>query len=796
MNYIKKLQEITLQDVPLVGGKTASLGEMIRTLSSSGFRVPDGFAITAKAYWHYLDANHLREKIDNVMQTLPDSADEQQLQKVGKEIRALFMQGTIPEDLKQEIIVAYKQLSKEYNERLLAVAVRSSATAEDLPGASFAGQQETFLHIKGIDALLQACKGCLASLFTDRAIVYRISKNFDYRKIALTIAVQKMVRSDKACSGVGFSLDTETGFKDVIILNASYGLGEAIVQGQVTPDEYHLFKPTLKEGYVAIIAKKVGGKEKKLVYGKTQEHPTMWKKVVRKEQNQFCLTDEEILELGKSIMLIEEHYSELHQKWTPMDVEWAKDGNDGLLYILQARPETVHALENKSRLFEQTILKTKNPKIILQGQSIGQKIAQGKVKVIDSIQQFAQFAQGDVLVTIMTDPDWLPLLKKASAIITDSGGRTCHAAIVSRELGIPALIGTKNATKILQNNAEITVDCSQGSTGYVYEGAVAFDVEKIDITALAKPPVDVMVNLGDPAQAFSVSQLPYLSGVGLARLEFIIASSIQVHPMACIHDEMIVDKKVQKKIRNCMQAFSSGKDFFVDTLSYGIAMIAAAFYPKPVLVRFSDFKTNEYRNLLGGSYFEPEENNPMLGLRGASRYYSSLYQEAFALECAALKKVRDEIGLTNVIAMIPFVRTMVEAENVISSMKKNGLKQSLDGLRVYMMLEIPSNVMLIDQFCALFDGFSIGSNDLTQFTLAVDRDSSVLADLFDERDQAVKKMISLAIAGALKHKKPIGVCGQAPSDYPEMAEFFIDEGVTSLSLNPDAVLPFLLSLNS
>jgi len=507
------------------------------------------------------------------------------------------------------------------------------------------------------------------------------------------------------------------------------------------------------------------------------------------------LSDAEILELGKSILRIEDHYSKVYQKWTPMDVEWAKDGEDGLLYILQARPETVHAMEKKSSFFQQSMLTTKNPKILLQGQSIGQKIVQGTVKIIDSIQQFAQFSQGDILVTAMTDPDWLPLLKKASAIITDSGGRTCHAAIVSRELGIPALIGTGNGTKVVQNNAEITVDCSQGSTGYVYEGAVSFLTKKIDVASLAQPPVEVMANLGDPAQAFTVCQLPYLSGVGLARLEFIIASSIKIHPMACIHGENIIDKKLHKKIKQLMSAYSSGKEFFVDSLSYGIATIAAAFYPKPVLVRFSDFKSNEYKNLLGGSYFEPEEQNPMLGLRGASRYYNASYQEAFGLECAALKKVREHMGLINVIVMIPFVRTISEAEKVIELLEKHDLKHDKDGLKIYMMLEIPSNVMLIDQFCELFNGFSIGSNDLTQFTLAVDRDSVVLKDLFDERDEAAKKMFSLAIEGALKHKKPIGVCGQAPSDYPEMADFFINEGVTSLSLNPDAVLPFLLSLS-
>ena len=792
MNYIKSFSKITLKDDALVGGKTASLGEMVTHLSSHGIRVPLGFAITAKAYWHVVDKNKLHENINAYMRELPKNPSERTLHAVGKKIRTLFLHAEIPADLKEEIAEAYQQLSKYYRQHTIAVAVRSSATAEDLPGASFAGQQETFLHVQGITALEDACKKCFASLFTDRAILYRLTKGFDYRTIALSIAVQKMVRSDKACSGVAFSLDTESGFKDVVLINGSYGLGEAVVQGEVTPDEFHVFKPTLQEGLNAIISKKCGSKEKKLVYGTTKRATTVWKKVLRADQLRFCLTDKQILELSKAVVLIEKHYTTLHKQWTPMDIEWAQDGDDGHMYIVQARPETVHAQEKKSSVFTHYVLSKTAHKKILEGQSIGQKIAAGCVKIVKNVKHASSFNDGDILVTVMTDPDWLPLIKRASGIITDAGGRTCHAAIVSRELGIPAVIGTERATTVLKNNQEVTLDCSQGNTGYVYQGKIPFFLKKINVKKLPEPAVKLMVNLGDPSQAFTVAQLPHLSGVGLARLEFIIATSIKVHPMACIEFSNITNKKVKQQITDLTYAYKNKKEFFVDSLSYGIAMIAAAFYPRPVIVRFSDFKSNEYRNLLGGTYFEPEEHNPMLGLRGASRYYSALYEKAFALECAAMHKVRKEMGLFNVIPMIPFVRTVDEAKKVLQLMKLHGLHRGQEALETYMMVEVPSNVLLIDQFSALFDGFSIGSNDLTQCILAVDRDSSLLADLFDEENEAVKIMISQAIKGALENKKPIGLCGQIPSDSSSMARFLIHQGVTSLSLNPDAVLSFLM----
>jgi pyruvate,water dikinase len=792
MKYIKNIRDITLNDVALVGGKTASLGEMMHALSSKKFKVPQGFAITSQGYWHFVQANKLEKKIEAIMHTLSRTAPEREVKIVGKKIRTLFLRARLPQDLEDEIMQAYAQLSKVYGKYALSVAVRSSATAEDLPGASFAGQQESYLHIQGASALLQACKDCFASLFTDRAIVYRLEKGFDYRKIALTIAVQKMVRSDKACSGVAFSLDTETGFNNVVIINASYGLGESIVQGIVTPDEYTLFKPALKNGFDALISKKVGSKKEKLVYGTQRTKATVWKKVPQKQQTIFCLSDTEIIELGKLVLEIEEHYSARNKKWTPMDVEWAKDGDDGTLYIVQARPETVHSQENNGGLLTDYVLANKNPKIILEGQSIGQKIVSGPVKIISSIKHASLFKRGDILVAEQTDPDWVPLLKIASGVITDSGGRTCHAAIVSRELGIPAIVGTGDGTKTLKNNEQVTLDCSKGSKGYVYEGKQNFTIKKINKTKLAQPPVELMVNIGDPEQAFAVAQLPSLSGVGLARLEFIIASTIKVHPLACLGHK-IPDKRVQKQLDALAAAFKSKKDFFVEQLSYGIATIAAAFYPKPVIVRFSDFKSNEYRNLLGGSFFEPHEENPMLGLRGASRYYSDLYKNAFALECKAMKKVYFDKGLNNIIMMIPFVRTVQEAERVLKLLADNGLKRR-NGLKVYMMVEVPSNVILFDEFCTLFDGFSIGSNDLTQFVLAVDRDSALVAPLFDERNEAVKKMMAWAIEGARACKKHIGICGQAPSDYPELAKFLIKEGITSLSLNADAIIPFLLSI--
>lgn len=793
MEYIKTLHQLGIQDSPLVGGKTASLGQMIQHLSKKEIKIPNGFAITAKAYWHYLEHNKLGATIKEVVASI-NVNDLSDLSKKALEIRNLISHATMPLDLENEIIRAYQALSQEYKSNALDVAVRSSATAEDLPGASFAGQQESYLNIQGIEQLIAACKECFASLFTDRALIYRTTKGFDHLDVALSIVVQKMVRSDLAVAGVAFSLDTESGFKDLIVIDASYGLGESIVQGIVNPDEFHVFKTTLKQGFNPIIKKELGSKRKKLIYSADQK--TQWVSVGQSEAQHFCLTDSEIVELAKSILAIEDYYSNLNGFWSPMDVEWAKDGLDGCIYIVQARPETVHAVKKKSnfvQLFtiEESYKKKAAQNVLVEGQSIGTKIVSGKARILKNSKETLPFNEGDILVTQMTDPDWVPLMQKAGGVITEEGGRTCHAAIVSRELGIPAIIGAPEALSLIKEGQLITLDCSQGAQGFVYNGEVPYTVTEIDTTQLQSPPQKIVVNVGDPKSAFMVNQLPFVSGVGLARVEFIIAHTIKAHPMAFTKDVVLHDVKIKEEINSLTSAYPTREDFFVDSLAQGIGTIAAAFYPHSVVVRFSDFKTNEYRDLLAGSYFEPIESNPMLGLRGASRYYNSLYEPAFALECAAIKKVRDEMGLTNVIVMIPFVRTVDEAARVITTMKKYGLRQGHNGLEIYMMVEIPSNILLIEEFCKLFDGFSIGSNDLTQTTLAVDRDSALLAPLFDERDEAVKKMCEMVIKGALRHKKPIGICGQAPSDYPEFAQFLIDLGITSLSLNADSVIPFL-----
>jgi len=788
MNFIKKFNQIGLKDVPLVGGKNASLGQMITDLAEQGIKVPMGFAITADAYWHFLNSNNLVLPLKKLRARI-SITDERSLAREAKHMRALIVAGVMPTDLLVPIAAAYQELSKLYNIKNVDVAVRSSATAEDLPGASFAGQQETFLHVRGIDSLIDACKRCFASLFTDRAIAYRAQQGFDDFDSALSIGVQKMVRSDLAASGVAFSLDTETGFKDVVTINASWGLGESIVQGTITPDEFIVHKPTLQKGYASIIKKKLGNKTSRIVYS---GHALAQKPVPANQITQFCLTDAEILYVARAVTVIESHYSTLAKKWTPVDVEWAQDGTDKQIYIIQARPETVHAQEQHTTLIQYHLKSNNKPiHVVVTGQSIGQKIVAGKARVIKSLKQINQVRPGEILVTRMTDPDWVPALKKAQGIITDQGGRTCHAAIVSRELGIPAIVGTIKATDSIKTGEDITIDCSQGTMGYVYQGSIAYDVMRTPLDNLPKLQVGVMVNLADPDRAFTTSFLP-CDGVGLARIEFIINTTIKIHPMALIHPTFVKDKKIQKQIEHITAGYKDKKQFFVDVLAQGIAQIAAAFYPKPVIVRFSDFKSNEYRNLVGGTYFEPIEENPMLGFRGASRYYDRHYKEAFALECAAIKKVREVMGLYNVKVMVPFVRTVPEAERVLAAMKEYGLAQHVNDLAVIMMCEIPSNVILIDVFSALFDGFSIGSNDLTQLTLGVDRDSGLLAGSFDERDPAVMKMMEMAIAGAQHNKKPIGICGQAPSDHPAIADFLIQRGIDSLSLNPDSVIPFLL----
>ena len=786
MEYIKNFSQINIDDVGLVGGKAASLGNLYTQLSSKGIRVPNGFAITADAYWYFINANGLMPHIEKMMDELHDFTDTVKVQQVGHHIRNLFRIAPMPAELAEKIISAYQALGAEYQQKNLPVAVRSSATAEDLPGASFAGQQESFLNISGKEELLEACKKCFASLFTDRAIVYRHDQKFDYKKIALSIVVQKMVRSDKGSSGVAFSLDTESGFKDVVVINASYGLGDAIVQGLVLPDEYVVFKPTLAKGFEPIIKKEIGSKKVKTVY---RSKGTEQAAVPSAQQQQQCISDQEILEISKAVCIIEDLYSQKKRSWCPMDVEWAKDGIDNLIYIVQARPETIHA-QHKNGHTTYLLHSEQAPTILVTGQSIGQHIISGPARVVNSPQDIHSVQAGDIIVTNMTDPDWVPVLKKAVGIITQMGGRTCHAAIVARELRIPALVGAHDAMKLIKNGQEITIDCSQGTTGYVYEGTIPFTKETVELESIPEAPTNVMINLADPDRAFALSMLP-VAGVGLARIEFIITNTIKIHPLALLYPDAL-DKKTLKKIEELTGGFADKKEFYINKLAQGIATIAAAFYPKPVIVRLSDFKTNEYRNLIGGSYFEPEEENPMIGFRGAVRYYSPKYKEAFALECAALKIARDTFGLTNIKVMVPFVRTLQEGKKVIEQMQMHGLSQDKNNLEIIMMCEIPSNVMLIDEFLQVFDGISIGSNDLTQLTLAVDRDSPFLSGVFDERDPAMKKMFQMAIAGAKKAGKYSGICGQAPSDYPELAEYLISLGIESISLNPDTVIPFLM----
>lgn len=796
MKYIRFFEDVRLDDVPSVGGKNASLGQMIADLGSQGIKVPGGFAVTAEGYWHFLEVNKLVDPIKATLATLTDYQDGAVLQKVGAQIRGLIIAGAIPDDLKAEINEAYDQLAKRYSQETLDVAVRSSATAEDLPNASFAGQQETYLNIRGHDALIDACKQCIASLFTDRAISYRIEKGFDHMKVALSIGVQKMVRSDLASAGVAFSLDTESGFKDVVMIDASYGLGESVVKGLVIPDEYVVHTPTLRKGYRSIISKHVGEKSTKMIYADGSTVKTV--PVPEDEKIKFALTDDEILELARMVTVIADHYTKLKGAWSPMDVEWAKDGSDQTIYIVQARPETVHATQaHENSIVEYTIAenvkKTLSSLTLLTGQSIGNQVVTGTVRVIHDPRDINQMQKGDILVTDMTDPDWVPVMKRAAGIITNRGGRTCHAAIVSRELRVPAIIGTENGTAKLESGMVVTIDCSRGGMGYVYKGTVPFEEKTIKLDTLPQIPVKLMVIMADPETAFMQQRLP-VDGVGLARMEFIINNAIRIHPMALLHPERVTDAKVRAEIDTITRAYDNKAAFFVDQLAYGVGTIAAAFYPRPVLVRTSDFKTNEYRNLIGGSYFEPIEENPMIGFRGASRYYNERYKEAFALECAALKKVYYEMGLSNLQIMLPFVRTVDEAKKVCAEMASHGLERGKDDLKMIMMCEIPSNVLLIDEFSHYFDGFSIGSNDLTQLTLGVDRDSELLSAMFDERDPAVKKMMAMAIEGAKRNKRSSGICGQAPSDHPEIAQFLLERGIDSISLNADSVIAFLMRL--
>lgn len=780
--FVLWFDELGIKDVPIVGGKNASLGEMYRKLTKKGVSVPNGFAVTADAYRYLLYEAGIEDDIKEILSDL-DTHDIHNLRERGQKVRETILKAEFPKDLEHAIKDAYKKLCDEYGPNT-DVAVRSSATAEDLPDASFAGQQETYLNIKGDYELLDACRKCFASLFTDRAISYRFDKGFDHFQVALSIGVQKMVRSDKASSGVMFSIDTESGFKDVVFITSSYGLGENVVQGAVNPDEFYVFKPTLKKGFRPIIQKTVGTKSIKMVYAEDgSKTPTKNIQVVDEERRKFSITDDEVLKLAEWASIIEDHYKKA------MDMEWAKDGITGELFIVQARPETVQSQKDVTT-FEDYKMVEKG-EILVRGQSVGSKIGAGKVRVIKDTHDMPKFKKGEILVTDMTDPDWEPVMKIASAIVTNRGGRTCHAAIVSRELGIPAVVGTMNCTEILKTGQDATVSCGEGEEGFVYKGLLKFKVDKVDLKKVPKTRTKIMMNLANPEQAFETSFLPN-DGVGLAREEFIINTYIKIHPLALMNYKNLKrsskNADLVEEIDSLTQGYSDKTEFFVDKLAQGVGMIAAAFYPKDVILRFSDFKSNEYANLIGGKLYEPEESNPMIGWRGASRYYSEQYKDAFALECMAIKKAREEYGLTNLKVMIPFCRTIAEGKQVLSVMAKNGLKRGVKGLEVYVMCEIPSNVILADQFADIFDGFSIGSNDLTQLTLGLDRDSELVNHIYDERNDAVKRLVSQVIATAKKKKRKIGICGQAPSDFPDFAEFLVEQGIDSISLNPDTVV--------
>jgi len=806
--FILWFEEIGIEDIPLVGGKNASLGEMLRSLSSQGIRVPNGFAITAAAYRHFLERAGIAKSIDQILKGL-DTHDLEDLARRGKKVRDLIMDVPFPSALLVEIYRAYEQLARlykrdEFDLLDLDVAVRSSATAEDLPDASFAGQQESFLNVRGKVSLVQAVKRCFASLFTNRAISYRYDKGYDQFDIALSVAVQKMVRSDAAGSGVMFTIDTESGFQEVVYITAGYGLGELVVQGQVNPDEYYVFKPTLKAGKAPIIGKKLGDLKIKMVYTADETRPVRTISTTEEERRRYVLTDEEILTLARWGCIIEDHYSRQYGQYRPMDIEWAKDGDGrkvgtGELFIVQARPETVHAQRDFS-VMENYILKGEG-RILAQGQAVGSKIGQGRAAVIETAAQIREFTPGSVLVTDMTDPDWEPIMKMASAIVTNRGGRTCHAAIVSRELGIPCVIGTENATNVIPDGQEVTVCCTLGERGVVYEGLIPFEVERIDLKKLPPTRTQLMMNVGIPEQAFMQGQIPN-DGVGLARLEFIINSHIGIHPLALIYYEELRQRASQDqrlaqelaKIDAQTEMYADKAEFFVEKLAQGIARIAAAFYPKDVIVRLSDFKSNEYAALLGGYLFEPEESNAMIGWRGASRYYDPKFKPAFGRECKALLRVREDMGLSNVKVMVPFCRTPEEGVKVIEVMKEYGLVQGENGLEVYVMCEIPSNVILGEEFARIFDGFSIGSNDLTQLVLGLDRDSELVTHLFDERNEAVKRMVAQIINIARRTGRKIGICGQAPSDYPEFATFLVECGIDSISLIPDTVIKTKLEI--
>ena len=781
--FVRWFRDISMSDVASVGGKNASLGEMYRELTGQGIRVPNGFAVTADGYRYFMQQGGLAERIRGILAGL-DTRDLNRLPDCGRRVREAILSTPLPADLECEIVAAYATLCAE-SAPAADVAVRSSATAEDLPGASFAGQQESYLNVRGERALLSTCRQCIASLFTDRAISYRVDKGFEHSNVALSVGVQRMVRSDRGAAGVLFTIDTETGFPDVVLLNSSYGLGESVVKGRVDPDEFLIFKPTLLKGQRPIIKRAVGAKQEKLIYSERGGQSTRIVPVPVEDRERLSLNDDEALALARWGCLIEEHYSRKAGRPTPMDIEWGKDGLTGELFILQARPETVHA--QTLRTTQDVFRLTETGKVLVTGKSIGSAIGGGPVRVIKTLDELRQFQPGEVLVADMTDPDWEPTMKMAAAIVTNRGGRTCHAAIVSRELGVPCVVGTGQATAVLSSGRSITVSCAEGEVGNVYDGRLKFTRQTLNLANLPRPRTKVMMNVGDPDRAFGLAALPN-DGVGLARVEFIISSFIQVHPLALIHFDRVPEGPDKERIVQLTKHYPNKADYFVDRLAQGVGRLAAAFYPKDVIVRLSDFKTNEYAGLLGGEPFEPKEENPMIGFRGASRYYDDRYREGFLLECQAMKRVREEMGLTNLKLMIPFCRTVEEGKRVLAVMSDAGLKRGANGLEVYVMCEIPANVILTEDFAAIFDGFSIGSNDLTQLTLGLDRDSEIVAHLFDERNPAVMKLVEDVIRRARACGRKVGICGQAPSDYPEFARFLVRCGIDSISLNPDTVL--------
>jgi pyruvate,water dikinase len=787
--FILGLHEVGIKDLDRVGGKNASLGEMIQHLTKLGIRIPSGFIITVDAYQGFLSFNHLESKINSLVAEI-DYDNIESLRRAGLQIRNMIRNSKFPPELSKLIIEAYYKMSLDYGQEITDVAVRSSATAEDLPDASFAGQQETYLNVRGPAAIMDSVRNCFASLFTDRAISYRQNFGFDHFAISISVCIQKMVRSDLGSSGVAFSLDTESGFKDVVVINGIFGLGELIVQGSVSPDEFIVFKPTLNDKYAPIIEKKMGLKDHMMVYGDDPDERVKIIPVEKTMQNKFCMDDEMILQLAKWVTIIESYYTQLKEYWCPMDVEWAVDGITNQLFIVQARPETIHSRKDHTRLKEY-VIQPHQEKPLLKGIAVGDQIGTGRVKIMYSLDkrltEGTEFKAGDVLVTDMTDPDWEPIMKNASAIITNKGGRTCHAAIIAREMGVPAIVGCRNATVVLADGMEVTASCAEGDEGLVYSGNLLFDIVETRLDELPQIKTKLMLNVASPSMAFRFSHIPN-SGVGLAREEFIINNYIGIHPMALLKHRGLKDNELSAYIKNAIHGFENEEQFFIQKLAFGVAKIAAAFYPNTVIVRFSDFKTNEYRNMKGGEHFEPLEENPMIGWRGASRYYSEAYREAFELECKAIQRVRGNMGLKNVAVMIPFCRTLEELEKVTGIMKENHLEKGKSGLEVYLMAELPSNILMAEEFAAHISGFSIGSNDLTQLTLGLDRDSALVAHLYDERNPAVKRMLSMLIRQAKTSGVRVGICGQGPSDHPDFAQFLVEEGIDSISVTPDSVI--------